>query len=134
MLGMVNPRENMGYITAGLFCHALLDELLSGNSDKIQKIAINSILAHLNPELITIDNYRDLVFQKYQEHELLVRILEQTKTLERELLLMFVNKDVNALIHFFRIMAKQAVIDAEYSHSNVPYGVRNLVNVKKRVK
>ncbi len=149
MLGRKNIRDSIGYVTLGLFSHALLDELLEAKRKpesppehkEMIKLAIDSLKAIESPEDIEQSRLENLVFQNYQEVTTLrkmfpTRQIKDSKSL-RELLNTIVEKDNNKRkrlksidkgITFFAELAQKAVINAEYPEERVPAGVRQLVS------
>jgi len=134
MLGRTYIRDQIGYITIGLFVHALIDEIISENLGAVWKIAIKSVKALLSPSAICKEDWKHLVFQSYQQGELLNRMLGKFQLSLVDLLDMLQdvkntdermaahNKD--ELIQFLSETGRQAVMDVEY---RVPAGVRDVL-------
>lgn len=149
MLGKRNIRDSIGYVTLGLFTHALLDELLEAKSrpenpphrcDMIN-LAIESITSIEKPEESISSNTADLVFQNYQE----ITTLNEALSVHREpsdlrelqeVLNNIVESHVDSQkrgenikkgIDFFAEVARRAIINAECPEEQVPPGVRQLV-------
>ncbi|HUX02695.1 MAG: hypothetical protein WBD63_10865 [Phycisphaerae bacterium] len=152
MLGKRDIRDSMGYVTLGLFAHALLDELLDArtarksrpaHSDMIE-LAIESLSALENPRRTSPSRVPDLVFQTYQEVSTLRRLLQAKKVPSvsdpgslKALLCTVVDKGkgipkprrakaIDQSMTFFAELAKQAIINAESPEEKIPSGVRQI--------
>lgn len=149
MLGRRNIRDSIGYVTLGLFSHALLDELLEAKRKpgdppakrKMITIATESLKAIRSPRDVDASLWRDLVFQNYQEARTLFSVIDAHRGVDKpaELENMLVEilrvettatkrlHDVDKAIAFFGELARMAVINAECPEERVPPGVRQLV-------
>jgi hypothetical protein len=149
MLGRRNIRDSIGYVTLGLFTHALLEELLEARKrpevrpdrHKMITIASQSLKAIRSPAEVDSSHWRDLVFQNYQESRTLHAVLgpyagiDDLDELERLLdgILEAGTKknkrlrDIEKAMRFFEELARIAVINAERPEERVPSGVRQLV-------
>jgi hypothetical protein len=149
MLGRRNIRDSIGYVTLGLFSHALLDELLEARRKpsgpptkrKMITIATYSLKAIRCPTDVDRSQWRDLVFQNYQEARTLLDALGahtgvssadelentlddivQEETTEDKRL-----SDIDKAIGFFGELGRMAVVNTECPEERVPPGVRQLV-------
>jgi hypothetical protein len=149
MLGRRNIRDSIGYVTLGLFSHALLDELLEAKrrpeappaKRKMITIAIESLKAVRSPKDVDPSLWRDLVFQNYQEARTLFGAIDAHRGVdspdELENMLAEILRaeateierlhDIDRAIAFFGELARMAVINAECPEERVPPGVRQLV-------
>ena len=150
MLGRRNIRDSIGYVTLGLFTHALLDELLEAkkkpeippDKQKMITIATQSLKAIKSPAEVDPSHWRNLVFQNYQEAKTLqetfvanagienpdeleeiLDIITQTNTNQSNRLL-----NIEKAMSFFEKLAQMAIINAECPEERVPPGVRQLVS------
>jgi hypothetical protein len=150
MLGRRNIRDSIGYVTLGLFTHALLDELLEAkkkpeippDKQKMITIATQSLKAIKSPAEVDPSHWRNLVFQNYQEAKTLqetfvanagienpdeleeiLDIITQTNTNQNNRLL-----NIEKAMSFFEKLAQMAIINAECPEERVPPGVRQLVS------
>lgn len=114
MLGIRNPREQIGYITVGLFAHCILD-------GKCKQVAIDSLATLINPEYVGETKPPDLMFQRGQEWDVLTRTLEQQGITVHDLLSQVIAGTEKP---FFVALAKRAVLDAEYTNCRFPHSVR----------
>ncbi|GEM_PF-1941337 len=151
MLGKRNMRDSIGYVTLGLFSHALLDELLEAKSKpdivperkKMIELARESLLAVDSPEKITKrSRFADLVFQNYQEITTLRSVLnpqgifKSSEEAEEALNIILGDKTdrekrgqhIEKTIGFFRELAKKSIINAETPEERVPPGVRQVAS------
>ena len=151
MLGKRNMRESIGYVTLGLFSHALLDELLEAKSNlsiapkrkEMIELARDSLLAVDSPEKIPDrSRFADLVFQNYQEITTLRSVLnprgifKDSAQVEESLNIILRDKTdrgkrgrhIEKAIGFFRELAKNAIINAETPEERIPPGVRQVAS------
>lgn len=149
MLGRRNIRDSIGYVTLGLFSHALVDELFEARRKpespparrKMITIAAYSLKAIRSPADVDQSQWRDLVFQNYQEARTLLdafgaragvdsaKELESTlddivreETIQSKRL-----NDIDKAIKFFTELERMAVVNTECPEERVPPGVRQLV-------
>ncbi len=149
MLGRRNVRDSIGYVTLGLFSHALLNELLEAKRKpgtppakrKMITIATESLKAIRSPKEVDTSLWRDLVFQNYQEARTLFSAIDAHRGIgsaaELENLLGEIVRaetteakrlsDIDRTIRFFGQLARMAIINAECPEERVPPGVRKLV-------
>lgn len=149
MLGRRNIRDSIGYVTLGLFSHALLDELLEARREpeappvrkEMVNRAIDSLRAISSPERVEPSRWRNLAFQNYQEIRTLFATLEEQegKTNIEELAAMLEGivseatekdnrlEDIQKTMDFFRSLARTAVMNAESPEEQVPPSIRKLV-------
>jgi len=155
MLGRRNIRDSIGYVTLGLFTHALLNELLEAKGKpayaptrtEMITLAIDSLKAIESPAQFEPSRKTELVFQNYQEVTTLRKMFDTQKILEGQdtvkslrslqgVLNKIISTDIEAIerlgylskaIEFFSNLARKAVINAEYPEEKVPPGVRLLV-------
>jgi len=149
MLGRRNIRDSIGYVTLGLFAHALLDELLEAKKKpeaapvrkKMMRLAEESLEAMESPDAVEPSRWRNLVFQNYQESETLRTVLSAHPEVGdigglREILSTIVLpnatrderlENIDKAMDFFAELARMAVINAECPEEQVPPGVRQLV-------
>jgi hypothetical protein len=150
MLGRRNVRDSVGYVTLGLFSHALLDELLEAKRKpetpparkQMVIIAIESLKAIESPGAVEPSRWKDLVFQDYQEARTLRKALNVQTGMEnvdqiRETLDEIIGpntpkkkrmQNTDKAIKFFGELARIAIINAECPEESVPRGVRELVH------
>jgi len=150
MLGKRNIRDSIGYVTLGLFTHALLDELLEAKSKpesapirkKMITLAVESLSEIESTEESKSLPTSDLVFQNYQEVTTLREVLSKQQELKtssqlRKLLNAVIQSDIDKEeraenidkgIGFFAELARRAIIKAECPEERVPPGVRQLVS------
>ncbi len=150
MLGRRNIRDSIGYVTLGLFSHALLEELSEAKSTpdasprrkKAMTLAIDSLGAIEKPDDYAPAQRKKLVFQNYQEVMTLRKMLSRERRVEtlnelRSILSIIVRPDtkkservagIDKATGFFSDLARKAVISAEYSEERVPASVRQLVS------
>jgi hypothetical protein len=148
MLGRRNIRDSIGYVTLGLFSHALLDELSEARRRpdarpvrrEMIDLAIRSLAEYRLSATSSGVDTSDLVFQDLQEVATLRKTLEEqanVATVERliEVLDGVIRSGVSKkqrvryldnTITFFKSLARTAVMDAESSEERVPPGVRQL--------
>jgi len=150
MLGRRNIRDSIGYVTLGLFSHALLAELSEARSTpdtsprrkRAMTLAIESLGAIEKPDDYEPAQRKKLVFQNYQEVTTLRKMLSRERRVEtlnelRSILDAVVQAhtekservaSIDRAISFFSELARKAVINAEYSEERVPPSVRQLVS------
>ena len=150
MLGRRNIRDSVGYVTLGLFSHALLDELsearntpdVSPKRQRAMRLAIDSLEAIENPNGHEPCELKKLIFQNYQEVTTLRKMFSDERGVAtfndlRAILSMVVDSDteesermtsIDTAIGFFSGLARKAVINAEYSEERVPASVRQLIS------
>ena len=150
MLGKRNIRDSIGYVTLGLFTHALLDELLEAKSkpdsvprrQKMITLAIESLSEIESTDESSALPTADLVFQNYQEVTTLREVLSKQQELNtssklRSVLNAVIQSDIEKEkraenidkgIVFFAELARRAIIKAECPEERVPPGVRQLVS------
>ena len=150
MLGTPDPRASMGYVTVGLFSHALLRELFSiaeaeGASVPASK---NILCAIASLEDIGNPGAEDagdvLVFQTYESVSVLYQTFDlklgglehpdQVKALLDQILDLQTEpaKKLEATLQaiaFFRALAQQAAINTQYPQDEIPAGVRELAAI-----
>jgi len=129
MLGRTYIRDQIGYITIGLFVHALLDEIISENLGAAWENAVKSVKALISPSEICKEDWKHLVFQSYQQWELLNRMLGKFQLSLVDLLDMLqdVKNNKAEIIQFLSETGRQAVIDVEYRSCPVPVSVRDVL-------
>lgn len=150
MLGKRNMRDSIGYVTLGLFSHAVLKELLEAESNpstaperrNMINLSIDSLLALDSPDEIKLPRLADLVFQDYQEITTLQNVFKTHRKFKRstdlkEALENIVRDDSNEtqrtecirnVISFFKELALKAIINAETPEERVPPGVRQVAS------
>lgn len=150
MLGKRNIRDSIGYVTLGLFTHALLDELLEAKKrpenppdrHEMITIATQSLKAIRSPAEVDRSHWRDLVFQNYQEARTLQGAFAANRGIENpdqlEEILDGITqtdtkqskrvRDIEKATRFFEKLAQMAIINAECPEERVPPGVRQLVS------
>ena len=150
MLGRRNIRDSIGYVTLGLFTHALLDELLEvkkrpespPDRHKMITIATQSLKAIRSPAEVDPSHWRDLVFQNYQEARTLqgafaanvgITNPEQLEKILDDIIKTDTNtskrlSDIEKSTKFFETLAQMAIINAECTEERIPPGVRQLVS------
>lgn len=119
MLGHTNPRDQIGYITIGLLSHCIIDR-----NRKCEQIVLDSLRTILCPTYVGRTEWRNLVFQSYQEYDCLTRVLEQEKMTIPDLIVAI---ELGKAQEFFSKLAHQAILDTEYRTCQVPAGIRTLV-------
>jgi hypothetical protein len=132
MLGNRNIRNNVGYVTIGLFANTLLDELFQAASDPgvapKQKSMINLAIASLKEfetsGSVDRSEFKMLIFRNYQEACALRETLTSSNTEVSNLLKALENiivevdidtrrKNLSQAINFFYKLGRSAIIDAE---------------------
>lgn len=150
MLGRRNIRDSIGYVTLGLFSHALLDELSEvkrrpeapPTRRRMIDIATESLNAITSPDRVDRSHWKNLVFQNYQEARTLRGALgaqEQMGDIDglRTTLIHITNsaatteeriENTDKAMRFFADLARMATTNAERPEERVPPGVRRLVS------
>lgn len=149
MFGRRNIRDSVGYVTLGLFAHAVLDELLEASRDPASspsrkdmiQLAIDSLGAVEDPRRVDHSRVPPLVFQRYQEVHTLRKLLgspnaDPATVADLGITLTCIldtaspprlrQASCKKTILFFRDLAKQAAMSAEFPAEQVPAGVRAL--------
>ena len=151
MLGRRSIRDSVGYVSLGLFAHAVLDELseAKGNPEKPPTrnkailLAIRSLGEMESVASLKSPGSKSLVFRSYQEVTTLRGMFStQSRVKDRvdlqKTLSAIVGDDtkkstrsvsINTAMLFFSELARKAVLNAEYSEERVPPGVKQLVSV-----
>jgi hypothetical protein len=118
---MLNPRRQVGYINITLLSHCVLD-------DKCIEVVRDSLCTLVDPTYIGKTPSCNLVFQTFQEWEVLDRVLKSEKLTPAELLGLLVAGKAKP---FFLKLAQQANHDANYRTCDVPPGVRLSLRTNK---
>ena len=150
MLGTPDPRASMGYVTVGLFSHALLRELFSIEEAKGELGPVSKNIRCAIASLEDISNPREedagntLVFRTYESVAALYQTFDSKPSqLEnpnqvKELLDKILNPATERAerlavtpkaITFFRALAQQAAINTQYPQDEIPAGVRKLAAI-----
>jgi hypothetical protein len=151
MLGRRSIRDSVGYVSLGLFAHAVLSELSQARRKpgtaptrkKAVELAIRSLEAMQSATSLGPAESKNRVFRSYQEVTTLRRMfsadqrIKNSEDLQNTLKVIVADntkkKDRLASIGvgmlFFSKLARKAVLNAEYSEERVPPGVRQLVSV-----
>jgi hypothetical protein len=151
MLGRRNIRDSVGYVSLGLFAHAVLDELSEAKSKpetpptrkKAIELAIRSLGAMQSATSLKPSESKNFVFRSYQEVTTLRRMFSGGQRIKnadelQSILSVIVRDDIkksgrlakiDVAMLFFSELARKAVLNAEYSEERVPPGVRLLVSI-----
>jgi hypothetical protein len=151
MLGRRSIRDSVGYVSLGLFAHAVLDELSEVRSKpetpptrkKAIELAIRSLGAMQSATSLKPFESKNLVFRSYQEVTTLRRMFSAGQRIKspdelQSILSAIIGDDtkksdrlasIEAAMLFFSELARKAVLNAEYSEERVPPGVRQLVSI-----
>ena len=151
MLGRRSIRDSVGYVSLGLFAHAVLSELSQARSKpgtaptrkKAIELAIRSLEAMQSATTLKPSESKNLVFRSYQEVTTLRRMFSADQRVKspddlQNTLKVIVADDtkendrlasIKVTMHFFSEVARKAVLNAEYSEERVPPGVRLLVSI-----
>lgn len=151
MLGRRNIRDSVGYVSLGLFAHAVLDELSEAKSKpdrpptrkKALELATRSLGAMESAASLKSPESKSLVFRSYQEVTTLRGMFSTGQRVKsrvdlQDTLSTIVKDDtkrsdrlasIETTMLFFSELARKAVLNAEYSEERVPAGVKQLVSI-----